>query len=121
MFANTPISLIEDHEIVEMNVIVYNTTDGRQCISPGVDTRAAYVVGNECSPYDRRFVDIFFFLLAVGSVLNGVLSKRRIVEEMIDEETGELRSVLSSKYIYEVRDYSLPEYIELYIGSYRII
>jgi hypothetical protein len=121
MFADTPMSLIEDHEIIEMNVIVYNTTDGRQCISPGVDTRRAYVVGNECSPYDRQFFDVFAFLFVVGTVLNTILSKRRIVEEMIDEETGELRSILSSKYIYEVRDYSLPEYIELYIGSYRIV
>jgi len=115
--------LIEDHEIPEMNVVIYNTTDGRQCTLGGtyVPTNEYYVFERECESYDRTRMDNVFIAFVLTFAANGAVSKRRVVEEMIDEETGEIRSVLSSKRVYEVREYVGNEIVEIYIGSYRLL
>ena len=38
-----------------------------------------------------------------------------------DEETGELRSILSTKRVYEVREHVGIEIVELYFASYRLL
>ena len=118
-----PVRLVEDHEIPEMGIIVYNTTDGRQCIlrAPYISTYEYYIVGRECDSYDRVFIDNLLILFLLTFAANALVSRRRIVEEMVDEETGDIRSILSSKRVYELREHIGIEIVEIYVGSYRVL
>ncbi len=135
-YLSKPVSIVKDRDVLIMSyeslesksVSLYNTSDGQQCMLLSKEynqEQKYYVVGNQCETYDRRMIDLTLMSFIFALLLNVIVSKRRVVEELVDEESGQTRSILSSKRYYEifVNERTIPrnEYVELYFLNIRIV